>query len=416
MIICTIWKGKTEMKIKSLIAVLLCGLLLTGCTDRRAEVQSGPEAQIEQIETGTSEENVTSEIVPSKERVSDEAADENASQASAGNSGEAADENLGENLPENSTEDSQAEEAVRESFTFNPHICPKKLYEAYSSEEWEAFFNLCDALRAGEDTFKCANRMSYEWCFSGGPLDEFFPLARFTLDADFVSGYSNGVGQIRYNIPKEEFLEKQKAFEQLIVDILNENVRQDYTDFEKCLALYEYMVNQYEYDWEEYANNDLDILANLPKGTYGTYRTFYDKKGICDDLSSVYNYLLRQCGVEALKFTGGSGSSSHAWSYVTIDGAGYFIDPTWGISERGSRELAYFMTTDSERLFYFDKYMGPQIFYYDFKNKDVDFSASDDRYAPLHNGKAVSMNRKSKILKYSVDGRIREFHYDTQNE
>ena len=292
-----------------------------------------------------------------------------------------------------------------EPFTFNPHLHCSLLSEIVTEDMWGSLYNMIDAIRAGEDTFKCTDENAYKWCTDDVTIGSFLPAACTLVVGD---GYENGVGKLKYKVDKDKFLEREKAFEEEIVRIINEATKSDRSDFEKLMGLYDYMCKYWVYDYNELDGQGIDDFSD--------YACLTKKDGICCEIAGAFSYLLLQCGVEALKFTGGSGSSSHAWSYVTIDGAGYFIDPTWGISERGSRELAYFMTTDSERLFYFDKYMGPQIFYYDFKNKDVDFSASDDRYAPLHNGKAVSMNRKSKILKYSVDGRIREFHYDTQNE
>ncbi len=32
-------------------------------------------------------------------------------------------------------------------YSFNPHVCPSMLYEAYGEEYWTSFFNMCDALR-----------------------------------------------------------------------------------------------------------------------------------------------------------------------------------------------------------------------------------------------------------------------------
>ncbi|RKM54113.1 hypothetical protein D6853_14340 [Butyrivibrio sp. X503] len=300
-----------------------------------------------------------------------------------------------------------------EKFAFNPHVCPKKLYEAYGPEEWETFFKLCDALRAGEDTFECPSREVYDWCFSGGPLDEFFPVARYSLESDCENGYADGIGYIKYAIPKDEFLRKQKEFEKMVTDILNENVSKDYTDFEKCVALYEYMINNYVYDYRESANNTFEKMANLPRGTYGTYRTFKDKKGMCGDLSNVYNYLLLQCGVDAVQYIGGPVEKKHAWSYVTIDGAGYFIDPTWGLPDKSPNDLTYFMITAVDRESDFGDTMEPVEFGYDHRNIDVDFSADDNRYASLHEGDFVSLDREKKTLYYKVGNEKREYHYSS---
>lgn len=364
------------MKNKKIIALVLCGTMLTACAGKK----EAPAV----TETSTTTE-VTTEVTTEETTAETEAVTE--------------------------TETTAETEIVFDEnihYSYNPHVCPKKLYDAYGPEEWESFFNLCDALRAGEDTFECKSRDAYEWCFSGGPLSKYFPVARYYVTGDFLNGYSDGVGHFTYDIPAEEFVQKQQVFEQLVVDILKDNVRKDYTDFEKCIVLYEYMVENYTYDYVQYANNDLDTLNTLPKDSFGTYRTFRDKTGICDDLSSVYDYLLLQCGVEAIQFDG----NDHAWTYVTINDVGYFIDPTWGLHESCWTDLTYFMMSEADRADDFAGHMNPEMFYYEHKNKDVDFSANGDKYEELHNGNFVSLDRENKILYYEDCGEQKEFHYD----
>ena len=145
---------------------------------------------------------------------------------------------------------------------------------------------------------------------------------------------------------------------------------------------------------------------------YGTYQTFITKKGVCDDLSAVYDYLLLQCGVDALKYAGVNDGLGHAWSYVTIDGVGYFIDPTWGLESEETHDLTYFMITADDRRGDFGDTMIPDPYYYDFKNDNVDFSADDDRYSMLLGGDFESIDTENKILYYSIDGEEKELHYE----
>ena len=164
------------MKKKTIFATALCCAFLTACTS----IAPGEQANLD-------------------ESVDDLAVIEESTAANA------------------ATEASTEETPEEYNFTFNPHVYPKKLYDAYSPDEWETFTNLCNALEAGEDTFKAASRETYEWCFSGGPLDEYFPVARFALGVDFLDGYTDGVGKIIYDIPKEEFKQKQEEFEKLVI-------------------------------------------------------------------------------------------------------------------------------------------------------------------------------------------------------
>ncbi len=366
------------MKRKTIVAVALLSILLTACAGREGQ-------------EGVSDSTVSTLVVTEEITTTEDAI-----------------ETSDVTVPESVTVPDIKPLTVDDPYTFNVHVCPKKLYDAYGPEEWESFFNLCDALEAGEDSFECSSRDAYEWCFSGGPLSKYYPVARFYVTADYINGYQNGIGHFTYDIPKEEFMQKQKDFEQLVVDILNENVRKDYTDFEKCVALYEYMVTNYTYDYVQCANNDVEIMNTLPKDSFGTYRTFRDKEGICDNLSAVYNFLLLQCGVEAVQFEG----QNHAWTYVTIDGEGYFIDPTWGLHSECFHDLDYFMMTEADREPYFGDDMHPVMFYYEHKNKDVDFSATDDKYAVLHGGDFVALDTENKILYYDLYGELKEFHYE----
>ncbi|RKM56973.1 hypothetical protein D6856_14450 [Butyrivibrio sp. XB500-5] len=356
------------MRVKAIVTAVLCGILLTACS------------KLPELPT-----------LPGGLEISSE--------------------NPGDASTEATTGKSNDEPAVSsKEFSFNPHVCSKKLYEAYGPEEWETFFKLVDALRKGEDTFECPSREIYEWCFSGGPLDELFPVGRYNLEMDFENGYTEGVGHITYLIPKDEFMKKQKAFEKMVMKIVNDNVDKDYTDFEKCIALYEYMINNYVYDYDEAkANESGDFYTTWD---CGTYRTFLDKKGVCNELSNVYNYLLLQCGVEAAKYEGWVNTEpvGHAWSYVTLDGVGYFIDPTWGLPDQTDSDLQYFMITSDERDPDFDV-MEPEIYYYDFQKKDVDFTAKDNRFAALHSGEFISFDKKKKILYYKVMGEKKKFYY-----
>ena len=303
------------MKKKTILAALLCSVILTACGNKNPEATATDEGTTVAVTEDVNEASDSQEAIPDEEVLVTKESEE----------------------PEDDL-----------YYKFNPHAYPKKLRDAYGDDEMKAFLNLVDALRAGEDTFECSSREVYEWCFSGGPLDDLFPVARFTISGDFLDGYSDGVGHFTYDIPK---------------------------------------------------------------GTYGTYRTFNDKTGICDDLSAVYSYLLLQCDVESMKYEGHVGEG-HAWSYVTLDGVGYFIDPTWGLNENGDPDLTFFMMTEADRELDFGDRMDPIMYYYDHENTNVDFSATDDRYAELHGGEFVSLDRDNKILYYSVEGEEREFHYD----
>jgi hypothetical protein len=299
-------------------------------------------------------------------------------------------------------------------FSFNPHVCPEGFYKAYGEEYWTSFFNLCDALREGKDTFKCASGDAYVWCMVGGALPNLFPAERNCTEyLGLYDGYSNGVGKISYSIPKEEFVKREREFEKKIEDVLNANVKKSDTDFEKCAALYKYIVDNYAYDHDYFDGMTAGTVNNWE---YGIYRTFMTGKGICGNLSGLYNYLLLQCGVDAYEFH--DAGMVHAWSYVVADGVGYHVDPTWGFS------LENFMTPSSVRKKRLEEgnitgALEPMYYLDDvpLKKAGIDFSANDDRFAELRKGwKILEVDRDRKVIKYDSEDGVKEFAYGKLNK
>ncbi|MBO4456277.1 MAG: hypothetical protein J5802_01010 [Butyrivibrio sp.] len=240
--------------------------------------------------------------------------------------------------------------ANQTSNTFNPHVFSKEETMIWGEETRDSFFNLCDALLKGEDTFKCTDQNAYENCISGRLLNYYFPVAALYISTDSSSaacGFENGVGKINYIKPKEDFLRAEKEFESRVEKILNENIQPGYSPFEKALKMYVYMSENYTYDYE--MNNSYD-------GTYekiNTYRSLMSSKGTDRELSGVYSYLMLQCGVDAGVIEGNNLSGSHQWSYVTIGKNEYHVDPSFGLSSPdlfdGSAPLDSFLMTDNVR-------------------------------------------------------------------
>ncbi|MBP5230530.1 MAG: hypothetical protein ILO68_02265, partial [Clostridia bacterium] len=110
-------------------------------------------------------------------------------------------------------------------YTYNPHVISPFLEKEYAGSV-EAFFAFVDALRAGEDGFPCPDEETMYWCEN--------QLSRYcfliALDYAFGEYVGDGWAKITYRITKEEYLEKEKDFEERICAILNDVLEDDYTD------------------------------------------------------------------------------------------------------------------------------------------------------------------------------------------
>ena len=236
-----------------------------------------------------------------------------------------------------------------ESYKFNTHAYSSFLEACYSEDYKRSLFNFFDALQDGKDTFECASEEIYEYCMDSVVQNQLYPVACCQLlekSPDGDPSFENGTGHIYYKYSKENFLEKQARFQQEVEAIMNEWIRPDYSDFEKCLALYEYIATNYYYDHD-------GVLQRSEDGSGCT--TLYKKLGICADYGPWYAYLLMQCGVNAIAVSNFGTENSlgyHAWTYVEINGKCYHIDATWALNEDSSVstvKLDYFMMTDDDR-------------------------------------------------------------------
>lgn len=294
-------------------------------------------------------------------------------------------------------------------YEFQPHVMSKFYVQEHGEARRQALFNFVDALRAGEEWFECPDEDTMWWC--RGRLGHFFyPVEEWYT---FCGAYKDGKGQIvRYaGTTQEEFEQKRDEFERMVIDIVNDAVLDDYNDIEKALALYEFLT--------EYCTYDYEMLNHMSdqQDRQGGYRALIEKKGICNEFACLYQYLLLQCGVDVEESGGPSvtyGQDSHAWVYVTIDGKGYLIDPTWGETSDRRPILKYFLFTDELR----ESRDGFRASEFDVAGHGEDsrkvysFEANDNRFEGLWDGTYVAMDRGSKNI-YFLDsnGRLCAFYY-----
>ena len=302
----------------------------------------------------------------------------------------------------------KTEETEQQKFEYNPHLYIPSLASDIPLDYWDSFYNLCDALRAGESTFKCSSEEAYKWATEWATLNDLFPVASLLISNESKDGsapFENGTGKIYYQIPAEEFVAKQAEFETLITDIINTYVEPDDTDFEKCLKLYDYMESNFIY-------TDYGVDGNDDQ----TYYAFMNKKGLCAQLASSYAYLLLQVGVEAINVGCYDPSIAHSWTYIIIDGKGYHADPTWALKDSMHVDwlsLYYFMMTDERRsegcpVTDLNASLLPN--YWESKS-NIDFSATDDSFSFPKQAVFDSLDEDNKTVHYHVSEDNLELKY-----
>lgn len=302
-----------------------------------------------------------------------------------------------------------------EPFEFNPHVYSSFLNACYPEEYREAFFNLCDALGEGRDSFECENKDAYDFCMDPVTLNQLFPVAYKQISRGKNDGseeFKDGTGYISYEIPVEEYLARQKEFQKDIEEVLGRYLRSGYSDLEKCLVLYDYMASEYQYGDPHGAGqtNDGDC-----------YACFETKQGICTDLGALYAYLLLQCGVDAIEVENSGMYSSagfHAWTYVSVGGKNYHIDITAALKSGNPVQgvcLDYFLMTDIDRDaagYIYDELEVPLIHMPAKDCGDYTFVADDAAYRLPEGSYCSGYDTERKTIFYKDTDGEHEFRYD----
>ena len=281
--------------------------------------------------------------------------------------------------------------AIRQSsYVFQPKVCSTYMEEVFGKTMCETWFHLVDAVMAGEDTFACPDQHTYDWVMGQFPI-RCFPVLTELIDFAYDREHSviDGVASFTYLVPREEAARRIGEFARQVEGILNDVLEDDYSDFEKALALYDYFSHTYHYDYEtEQKMYETIVDYTTP------LRVFETGMGICTEISRAYSYLLMQAGVDAATVMGGA----HEWSCVRINGVNYHVDPTFALDTWSS--LAYFMMTDEQReATGYGKDGFVFISNYSQDHPHPDYTADDDTFRPLWERQLEAFSPEENILR-----------------
>ena len=139
----------------------------------------------------------------------------------------------------------------------------------------------------------------------------------FYVDNKIQSYYNSYTGEVAitnlfYKNSYNEIAKMRVEFEEevdYIISTLDENMN----DIEIILAIHEYFLIHFTYDYTYSIYNAYDILIN--------------KSGVCQAYSLAYKYILNKLGFECWLVT--SDTINHAWNVVKLGDHYYHIDTTW---------------------------------------------------------------------------------------
>jgi len=91
----------------------------------------------------------------------------------------------------------------------------------------------------------------------------------------------------------------------------------DGDEYNTVKFLYEWLINHTEYD--KTVENNQNICS-----------VFLQGRSVCQGYAKAMQYMLQMADMQCLLVTGFTNSERHAWNLVKVNGAYYYLDPTWG--------------------------------------------------------------------------------------
>lgn len=121
--------------------------------------------------------------------------------------------------------------------------------------------------------------------------------------------------------------------------IIDSTISFDMDDYEKEVALHDYLVKNCQYGYPE--NND--------EYGYRAYGALVLDEAVCNGYAEAMALLLKCVDVQATIITGEANDQLHAWNQVNIDGKWYHLDATWNDPVPNKEDFAghtYFNVSD----------------------------------------------------------------------
>lgn len=213
---------------------------------------------------------------------------------------------------------------------------------------------------------------------------EYFYLQGYNLDYNYYQ--STGELESMTFVPKYRDNDKEKIINyrtelnNKIEEIINSEIKEGYSDFQKEYAIVNYLLKNCQYDYEGYYKDDIKWEC------FTAYGALVNNLCVCQGYAESLKLLLNACGIycEVVTGTAGEKNEGHAWNIVNIDGKYYQIDTTWMDTEGGEYKFEYFNLSDEKMS---------QNHYYDKTN--INQSINDDFNFFNNNIKLSSYNNKT---------------------
>ena len=117
----------------------------------------------------------------------------------------------------------------------------------------------------------------------------------------------------------------QKKIYEKASEIISDNINDSMTDYEKELAVHDYLISHCTYD-----DNHLLVFERHDENSVNPYGALINGKAICSGYTTSFKMFMDMLKIpcKSIKASDKSGED-HAWNMVKINGEWYYVDVTW---------------------------------------------------------------------------------------
>lgn len=143
-------------------------------------------------------------------------------------------------------------------------------------------------------------------------------LVHAYFDVTTIS-YSYNSSELEFAVEVEYETSDIILIEQYVNTILNDIINETMTEYDKILAVHDYVVNNANYDTECSDNISLCDTDHIAIGI------FVDELAVCEGYAHAIDIMLRALNIPTFKVS----STTHQWNAVQYEGTWYHLDATW---------------------------------------------------------------------------------------
>lgn len=140
-----------------------------------------------------------------------------------------------------------------------------------------------------------------------------------------------------------------KLLENIAEDIVEKQQLRQKSDFNKAIAIYDYLSDNVEYCDGEHAHDAWGAIV--------------EKKAVCEGIAFAFCLLAKKCGLDVAFVTGRLKGGAHAWNLVCVDGLVYHLDVTSNLRDGGRQARNYdyiYLKDDDMKQYTWDKGLYPR--------------------------------------------------------